>query len=411
MINAIKLYEKKEECCGCRACLNICPQKAILMKNDEYGYSYPAIDADKCIHCGLCKIVCAFQSGEEKQGYLDTYVAVSKTTDLKKSASGGLFASIAKRFLQTGGLVAGAALLQDEQYLTPKVLIVDDEKNMHMLLGSKYVQCDMGDVYPEVKNYLIEGRQVLFSGTPCQVAALKRYLKKDYENLFTIDIICHGVPSAQFFQDYIKFKESKYKFKTTGFEFRDKTCGWKMTGKLSYQKKNKAGDIILYGNEESYYSLFLDAKTYRDSCYQCKYACSKRPGDITIGDYWGVAKEHPDVLKVNHGILDSRLGISCMIVNSDKGRTYLDNYSGDFVLYESSFEKAQRHNGQLSHPSVYSKERNDIMELYQEQGYCAVEKWYKSHRSKKYYLNWINNRMPESIKNIIKKIFDFGTIQ
>lgn len=404
MKQSISLIEGKDKCCGCRACENICSKSAISIHEDEYGFIYPRIDSNKCIGCGLCKKVCAFQNTTERRGHLDTYVATSKTTDLLESASGGIFASIATRCLKNGGAVVGAALVPSGTDIIPQMIIVDEMDDLRLLFGSKYVQCDMGTIYPEIKRRLKAGQELLFSGTPCQVAAIKQYLGSEYSNLLTIDIICHGVPSSKLFRDYIKFKEEVLKIHISNYKFRDKRYGWKMIGVFDYTKSNSNGRSSFFGTEESYYDLFLKARTYRDSCYQCKYAGPNRPGDMTIGDYWGVTEEHPEVLLENGGSVDQKLGVSCLIVNSDKGRKYIETFHDDFVLYRSAFEKAQKHNGQLMRPSKESSEREHILNVYKNEGYKGVDKWFRRNRGIEDHVQWIKNRIPDASKAKVKRL-------
>ena len=212
-IKEIKLFKEKNDCCACGACLNICPKQAISMQKDEYGFLYPQIDKGKCIKCGLCLKTCAFQNSELKNIPIKTYAAQSDNTDLKESASGGIFASIATNVLREGGVVYGAAMEMENDKLIVRHIAVENDADLIKLQGSKYVQSSTEKIYQDVKKKLNDNRLVLFSGTPCQVDGLNSYLGKTYDNLITIDIICHGVPNNQMFQDYIALLEEKYKDK------------------------------------------------------------------------------------------------------------------------------------------------------------------------------------------------------
>lgn len=385
----MELINNKRECCGCAACYSICPQKAIEMVEDEYGYVYPKIDKNKCIDCGLCKKNCVFQN---KEKYLNepkkTYVASSRNSELlHNSASGGVFATIAIKFLDEHGSVYGAALEEKEEYFKVKHVRVLKKEDLVKLQGSKYVQSDMMNIYSLIKRDLEDGRKVLFSGTPCQVNALKGFLKfKDYENLYTIDIICHGVPSNKMFNSFIKMLEKKEKGKIIDFKFRDKTKKWGLNASITIKKKDKTIKKITEAFNLSYYQLFLDSQIYRENCYNCPYAGKLRTGDITIGDYWKIEKEHPNYINM----LDIEKGVSCIIVNNDKGEKMISEFLNNFVLLDSKFEKVQYHNKQLIHPSVMKKERSKILKLYSKRGYECVDEYY----FKKNF-----------IKNLIKKIF------
>ncbi|EOU1108058.1 Coenzyme F420 hydrogenase/dehydrogenase, beta subunit C-terminal domain [Clostridium perfringens] len=398
----IKLFIDKNDCCSCGACQNICPKNAITMKADKYGFVYPQINDDLCIGCKMCKRVCAYQNKREENEVLGTYVGKTKNTNILNSASGGIFASIAKTTIMTDGVVFGAALLNENNTLIPKHIMVDCEDNLKILLGSKYVQSDIGLSFREVKKQLIVGKKVLFSGTPCQVAGLKAYLGKDYENLFLIDIICHGVPNATFFQDYIK--EVVGKNKILDFKFRDKQYGWTLIGKATF--KNNKGKVLqkpIRYNESSYCSLFLNSHIYRENCYTCKYACANRPGDISIGDYWGIENEHPELLKENGGNIDEKRGVSCVIANTKKGLNYVETCD-DLELYISDYDKAKKVNHQLVKPSHKSDLREEIMDIYINGGYKAVDKWFKKKEGVNIFVDKIKRNIPSSVKVKIKKI-------
>lgn len=399
-IKEIKLFKDKNDCCACGACLNICPKQAISMQKDEYGFLYPQIDKGKCIKCGLCLKTCAFQNSELKNIPIKTYAAQSDNTNLKESASGGIFASIATNVLREGGVIYGAAMEMENDKLTVRHIAVENDADLIKLQGSKYVQSSTEKIYQDVKKKLNDNRLVLFSGTPCQVDGLNSYLGKTYDNLITIDIICHGVPNNQMFQDYIALLEEKYKDKIIDFKFRDKTKGWGLTAK-GYTAKGYTAKIP--ANVSSYYYMFLKSYIYRDSCYSCKYACKNRCGDITIGDYWGIEKAHPEVLKENDYRLDYKNGISCLIVNTERGTRILEKYKSSLRLLDSAFEKVANENGQLNHPSlVESNKRARILDVYKFKGYVAVGKLFKWIKC----INMLKVLVPSGLKKVLKKMIN-----
>lgn len=393
------LFEEKSNCCGCEACANVCTKDAITMVSDEYGFRFPKIDTNKCVNCGLCAKVCAFQHIQEINTPQKVYVAAS--TDGKqivKSASGGVFAAIATYYLAKGGVVYGAALSLKGDKITVEHIGITSVDDLYKLQGSKYVQSHTNKCFQEVKQSLEKGRQVVFSGTPCQCAGLKGYLRKPYANLLIIDIICHGVPNQQLLNDYLK-----YQFPSptgySGFTFRDKTKGWGLSARLDY----KNGKIrIIPAGISSYYSLFLDSQIYRESCYQCKYACNNRPGDLTLGDYWGIQKEHPELLC--NGKYNVKNGISCIIVNSTKGQEALHSLKGALLLDKSSYEKVSRRNAQLLRPSQKEKSRETIFGLYHEKGYEAVDRFYRKHYRKQRIIHSVFSKLPFGLKLIIQKL-------
>lgn len=403
----IQLLARGESCCGCGACCNICPAGAITMNNDALGFAYPKIDEAKCTGCGACQKVCAFQNEKESHVPLETYAAVSGNTDILNSASGGAFASLAASVLQDGGTVYGASMALEDGVLTTRHIAVRRLEDLSLLQGSKYVQSALGSVYGDVKCDLKSRRPVLFSGTPCQVAGLKSFLGIDYENLLLCDIICHGVPSAQLFQDYIRCLEERLGGKVYRFSFRDKKNGWGMTAKAEYTDcRGKQRERPIPSAASSYYRMFLKSVTYRDSCYRCKYASSHRPGDITVGDYWGIREVHPELLEANGGPLSEEKGISCLIVNTVKGQQALGQYGGGLSLYPSSFEKAAKHNGQLMQPSRPHEKREAVLKLYLEKGYEAVDREFKRHAGISYYVEQIKCRIPLSVKVKLKSILN-----
>lgn len=396
-METITLFKNKKDCCACGACLNICPKQAIQMQEDENGFLYPVIDNDKCIKCGLCIKTCALQNSKLPNTPLKTYAAQSNNTDLKKSASGGIFASLALNILKVGGVIYGAALENVNGKLICRHIAVNNVTELEKLQGSKYIQSNIGNIYQEVKKNLLENKTVLFSGTPCQVDGLRAYLGKKYENLYCIDIICHGVPSNKMFQDYIETLEKKYNDKIVDFKFRDKTKGWGLTAK-GYTEKGYTA--IIPANVSSFYYYFLKSYIYRESCYSCKYACKNRCGDITIGDYWGIENSHSEVLSKNAG-LDYKSGISCLIVNTEQGKKLIEEYKDDLRLIESNFEKSAKENGQLNRASFLNVEkRNEILKLYRENGYKGIEDSLKKIR----ILNTAKNLVPVWLKNTIKRV-------
>lgn len=221
----IVLYENKKDCCACGACLNVCPKGAISMKPDDQGFVYPEIDRDKCIECGGCKQVCKFRSSELRTVKTVYASTIADDQQIMGAASGGMFTAAALSILKTGGVVFGAALTFDEGRANPHHIVIEDKIELWKLQGSKYVHSAVGDTYHQAKMYLAQGRNVLYSGTPCQIAGLKSYLGKEYDNLYTMDLICHGVPSADFFDGYIQQLNKKYHGKITHYCFRDKAKG------------------------------------------------------------------------------------------------------------------------------------------------------------------------------------------
>lgn len=405
-MNQERLFKDKSNCCGCGACANICPKKAIDMVEDEYGFKYPQINSTICIDCGLCKKNCSYQNKIELSTNKETYVAVSKDSRvLNNSASGGIFAQIAINFIKNRGIVYGCSMERINKTLVPMHIRVDNIEELEKLQGSKYVQSDMNNIYLLIREDLNNGKKVLFSGTPCQVAAIKQFLKKEEKNkLFTLDIICHGVPSKKMFQDYITYLEQSKKITVQSFTFRDKTKEWGLYAKIKYMdSKKREKEKIIESHFSSYYQLFLDADIYRDNCYSCKYAGKDRAGDISIGDYWGINKEHPEYLKGNNGEIEEKKGVSCVLVNSEIGKELIKQYSNGILIKESEFFKAARRNKQLNRPSEEKETRKEFLDVYKERGYEGLEKKYIKKIGIKKYLYYIWQMIPRRYKEKLKK--------
>lgn len=400
--STITLFDKEVNCCGCSACMNVCPKNAIHMEENKYGFVFPKIDENLCIKCGACKKVCSYQ--KENNGVIpsNTYIFVNKNKQqIMKSASGGAFSAIATKVLEEDGVVFGAAYVKEDGKLTVKHISVTDIAELPRLQGSKYVQSSIGFAYKEAKQYLLQGRKVLFSGTPCQIDALKGFLKKDYDNLILVDVICHGVPSQKMFNQYVDLLEEKNKMDIDDFSFRNKKKGWDIFYlNISNSYKNK--DI--FWELSSYYKLFVKGYTYRENCYYCKYAEQKRISDITIGDYWGIRKQHPELFKDDNWFEYGYEGISCVMVNNEKGQSVVDSIGDRVELLPTTYEKVSVDNGQLRHPTPCPKEREAVLDLYNEKGFGAVDKAFFDHEGKNLQRVKVKSLIPTGFKKKVKKL-------
>lgn len=387
------LFTKKEDCCGCGACLNICPKRAITMYEDECGFIYPIIDENKCIRCGQCKTVCAFQNRTETNIPIRCYAAVSKNSiQAEKSASAGIFAAIAENMISHGGIVYGAAFNEDWKV---HHIAVKNSNHLCDLQGSKYAHSDTGKTYAEVKEQLKSGCKILYSGTPCQIAGLKGFLGQDYENLLTLDIVCHGVPSNRMLQDYLQLIGEKNGGKVEQFTFRDKSIGWGMNGSAIINGKR----IKIWQSASSYLYYFTRGWIYRENCYKCKYACKHRPADITIGDFWGIEKQHPELLGKNGW--DESKGISLVIVNTNKGKKAFDNTN--IELKNSSFETMAIKNAQLMKPSDKGK-REEIIAIYKKSNWVELDKRFNKNIGFRKYSSLLKYILPMKLKRYLKSI-------
>lgn len=385
----------KANCCGCEACTNVCPKNAIVMVTDEKGFLFPSVETSKCVNCGLCEMVCPLKNDKSSsKSICNVYAAINKNkNELHASASGGVFSALAHYTISNGGVVFGCAW--DEE-IKPYHTQISDIDSISLLQGSKYVQSIIGKIYNEVKNCLEQGKNVLFSGTPCQCDGLRNVLKKEYDNLVCVELVCHGVPSPTFFREYLDLEETKIKGVIKDVRFRDKKRGWGALLKFTYihdtRKKEK-----YYSTEESFfYNYFWKGYLYRDSCYQCKYASLPRKSDITIGDYWGVNKYHPN--------LDTSKGVSVVIVSSEKGMRLLDDLRNDLVIVKSDINAAINENAQINRPSKKGIESEIIWNQYFEGGISAVQKYYFSKNKLSIFKGKIKRMTPLKLKKVLKKL-------
>ena len=333
-------------CTGCRACEQICGHSAITMLPNEEGFLESITDFDKCVDCNLCRLVCP-QNLKSKLHEPIMYLAVRDKNDeeISVSASGGAFAAAARVILSRGGVVVGAAYNDD---LSVSHHIIDDLYDLPQLQSSKYVQSNTEETFKAVKERLSNGKTVLYSGVPCQIAGLKGFLRKDYDNLFTMDVICHGVASPKLFAKYIEWLGGKMKGRIIYYDFRDKSSGWGLDYMTKTMTKTKTKTCSL----DPYYYHFLAGDTYRECCYNCLYSRKERVSDITIGDYWGIEKEHPSFY--------STKGVSCMLVNTEKGERLWNMISSEFVSLKSTFDQIARANHNLKAPTNRPDVRDSI---------------------------------------------------
>lgn len=308
-----------------------------------------------------------------------------------------------KNILDENGIVYGVSMDNIDSILMTRHIRIKESRELDKLQGSKYVQSSTGYTFRLVKEDLEKGFKVLYSGTPCQIAGLKKFLKKKYRNLVTIEIICHGVPSGQMFQDFIKGIEINNDIKIQEFKFRDKSKGQGMVSNIKYKtKKGEVENCIKNGKTISYFSLFLKSLIYRENCYSCPYAQEERCADITLGDYWGFHQEHPDEEKMA-GLSNSN-GVSCILVNTEIGINFISKYKSDLILVKSEFEKISRHNDQLKLPSQYNKKRDLLLNLYKEKGYKSVEQYYKDNYKIDRFKQNIIYLIPKDMRRISQKI-------
>lgn len=346
-----------KKCTGCYACFNICPKNCIKMIEDDFGFLYPKIDYQKCIKCNLCRHICPSLNHVELKMPLTSYAswALDKY-EHKSSTSGGVASVLSRYIIRNGGVVFGAAVDND---LNISHIRIDKEADLARLKGSKYVQSMIKDTYNQCLKDLKDKKLVLFTGTPCQIAGLKKFLRREYENLYTIDIICHGVPSKKYLNDYISSKCKNIPY--DNISFRDE-CGF------NFRLINNEEVVFLEPmNDSLYYIGFMQSLFYRESCYTCDYAQHKRCSDITIGDFWGLGSK----VKFEHS---KKNGISVILPITEKGMNILNKCKENLFMEERKINEAVEGNTQLRVPSMKFKNYYKFKDEYIKYGFMKASK-------------------------------------
>ena len=381
-----------EKCTGCGACVQRCPKQCISWTEREFGFRYPQINIDACVNCGLCEKVCPIDKELEAPAAQKAYAAVHRDSDvLAKSTSGGAFTAIADAIFAQGGIVYGAAMLEDMQV---KHIRTSGKDEFAGLRSSKYLQSDTGTTYQMVEQDLKQGKTVLYSGTPCQIDGLKNFLGKDYENLYTVDIVCHGVGSQAYFDKYMDYARERYG-KIKALRFRSKEyAGWSCGGGVVVVGTSNSEKKIPYSDFDNYYySYFLSGDIYRKSCYSCKYANTNRVGDFTLGDYWGV-----EALNLP---LQTENGCSLLLVNNRHAMQLLDEIES-LDRVETTVEQAAHCNKQLNAPSKLMDSRQNRIGEYESMSGQQIQKEYLKNHRKTVVKGQLKALMPYKLKLFIR---------
>lgn len=338
---------KSDNCSGCAACYNVCPNDAITMKEDDEGFLYPEINEKLCTNCLICEKVCQIYNDNNKNAENpDCYALAQYDAERMKSSSGAIFPLMAQRIIEKGGYVSGVAFVDNNV----EHVLINDINEIDKLRGSKYIQSDIKDIYKKIKTLLDDNKTVLFSGTPCQVEGLKLYLNKEYQNLYTIDLVCHGVPSKKVYREYIK--EINPDAKTYYSNFRDKMTGWKNSSATTTVNNKSISKSI---KDDFYMQAFLKDLALRKSCFECKYAKIQRQGDITLGDFWSIKKYKKS--------LDDDKGTSLVLVNNKKGRELYDLIKDNLKINKKvPLKYAIKGNPNLVRPSLINENREVFFE-------------------------------------------------
>ena len=383
----------KKQCYGCRACEQICPNECISMIENEEGFLFPRIDNKACNECGLCEKACpAVEENILKifhEPAVNVYAAWNNNLQERmNSSSGGVFPILAKTVLNNGGTVYGCAW--KENSLEAHQIRITSVNDIPKLQGSKYVQSSTDDTFIKVKQDLQTRREVLYTGTPCQIAGLRLFLGKEYDNLTTVDLICHGTPSPKLLSEYVKYIEEKYG-KITDLKFRDK----KKSGYSAYlsfitAEKQKITELIgLSPFMVGFYKAFYN----RESCYQCKFTAKKRVSDITIADFWGFSLFHPGWKE------EEKYGVSCILSNTSKGDFTITLIDNDLTLVNSTLSNCSAKQPSLSNPNPRPNYRDIVFKDLNGKGFKFLANGILRPR-----LYWLHKFTPAWVRNLLRPL-------
>lgn len=383
-----------KNCSSCGACANVCGRNAISMQLDVEGFYRPVIDLEKCVRCGACERICPWNNEvlnpNKSSNNPQTLAAFAKDESIRlQSSSGGIFSILAERILENGGVVIGVAQITPTHF---GHIVVENKEDLGKLRGSKYVQADVGLVYREVRSLLKAGRKVLFSGTPCQVAGLYAVFGKAVSaDLFTVDIVCHGTPSVKVFEKYIKELEKEESATVETSRFRDKRMGWRLYSMTS-SLNTISGDCFQFSKtlrEDKFMRVFLQNICLNSSCADCHYGKLPRIADITLGDYWNIAKVHPQ--------MDDNKGTSVVLLNTEHGKALFESVADKVFQCDSKVEHAIAGNPCIVRSSKQHPKRFDF--------FADLDKYTLNDLIKKYcpYPSLIN-RIYAKTRRVLGKI-------
>ena len=374
-------------CTGCSACVNICPNKCIKLASHEDGFLYPEVDYSKCINCSQCEKVCPVKHKPEFKCSITAFAVKNKNdSERASSSSGGVFPLLAEVILKRNGIVFGAAYRKD---FSVHHIAVENKSSIHCLQGAKYVQSELGTCFKEIKKQLISGRIVLFSGTPCQCLGLNSYLGKSYDNLYMVDVICHGVPSPKAWQSYIEYRCRKENngVRPININMRSKKSGWSRYG-YSTEFYYRQDHITNINNKQDFFmKAFIGNICLRNSCSSCIAKGVQRCTDFTLGDYWGIWNQHPE--------FDDDKGTSVLFVYTDKGSKLFNVIRDKIECLEVEIEDAYHENGSLLYSSQAHEKRKDFLTNVTNENFDLLVKKYLHNTAvqKKVLLNLFMNKV------------------
>lgn len=380
-----------KKCSGCGACINACPVNALVYSKDEFGFTYPAIIKEKCIECGKCVKICPKENEVDLHEPMEVYAASSNISkSLIRSSSGGIFPLLAEEILKLNGCVFGCTMDERKKVYHTKIEKIND---ICKIQKSKYVQSFMGEVYLSIKKELIENRWVLLCGTPCIVAGAKSFLSNiDTSKLLLVDLVCHGIPSQDFFDSYIKDLQKRVG-KITEYEFRTKkTIDSGMSWLHSYRVENKKKRIIKNWPEDCYNYLYMNSYIYRESCYICQYTKTSRVGDITLCDYWN--------WKLYHNNFNENDAVSGVLVNTKQGQSFWNIINKYLTWQKTDIENIVNNNSCLKYPTSRPTNRDELLCFWKQNGFEPIRRKFEKEERITIWKNALYRLAPKSIKRI-----------
>ena len=399
----IRITDNKD-CCGCHACASVCARHSITMQEDNEGFLYPVVDTSTCTDCGLCEKVCPVINQDAPRKPQKVYAAKNRDEEIRRqSSSGGIFTPLAEAVIRDGGVVFGAKFDKEWNVIHAWT---DTIEGIADFRGSKYVQSAIGNTYREAREFLKQGRKVLFSGTPCQIAGLRKFLRKEYDNLLTVDVVCHGVPSPLVWRKYLEETMENLRAERnagkntvssslmdlpviTGISFRDKTHGWK---KFGFRLRYDDSTLLQPFSDNVFMKGFLKNLYLRPSCYACAARSGKSGSDISIADFWGVQNYYPE--------FDDDKGIGLVLVNTDKGRKAYEQTNADSM--ESTYEHGLNHNPCLEHSVARTKYVGTFWTEFEAKGMAVVKEIELSMRPS--ILRRLINRIKHFVRRILSRV-------
>lgn len=396
-MNNIEKVEKSK-CCGCASCIQCCNEHTITMQENNTGFLFPVVDESKCVNCGMCIKFCPVLNVKiNKKALSECFACINRDNDIRmKSSSGGVFSVFADLVIEKGGVVFGAKFDKDWNVAHSWT---EKKESLQDFRGSKYVESAIGNSFLKVKEFLDDDRMVLWTGVPCQTAGLKTFLKKDYENLLTIDVICHGVPGSGIWRKYLEYvqkRNSASRIVKTSFRRRD--YGWKMFS-LAFTYSD-ASEYINLPEKDMWMVSFRSGATMRESCYTCPFKDKGIVSDMTLGDFWGIEKYANE--------LDDDKGVSLVFINSEKGNKVFNEVKNRFIMKEIIGYDATKYNMQLVIPQTRYKNRDKFLNCLFETDFPTSYKKYVLPilpvRIYKYIRHSLALSLPKPIVKIVRRI-------